>query len=114
MFQLQRPLRNGESENDKGDLTPGDIGMARAAYKCEGPAPDTSSSDSNSNGNTADNSANTGGQSNAGLQHAGQECWYRCRRAQGPCSYCGTGMCCRYGWDDTANGCNGTIGVKGG
>jgi len=48
-----------------------------------------------------------------GLEHKGEECWVGCHYQQGPCGWCGTGTCCRYGWADTSNGCDGTIGVEG-
>ena len=48
-----------------------------------------------------------------GIQHEGEDCWAGCNSAQGPCSWCGDGYCCRYGWDDISNGCDGTIGVEG-
>ena len=38
------------------------------------------------------------------------ECWAACG-AQGPCSWCGIGMCCRKGW--VGNGCDGTLGKDG-
>eukprot|EP01052_Picozoa_sp_SAG31_P022602 SAG31_NODE_1805_length_7233_cov_5.304738_2_plen_1964_part_01 len=50
----------------------------------------------------------------AGIAHAGEHCWDTCGRQQGLCSWCGTGgYCCRHGWDDHSNGCDGTIGVAG-
>ena len=47
------------------------------------------------------------------LLNAGMDCWDRCQSKQGPCSFCGTGMCCRKGWKDTSNGCDGTLGGEG-
>jgi len=49
----------------------------------------------------------------SGLQNAGQNCWGSCGNQQGPCAFCGTGLCCRFGWHDHSNGCDGTIGVQG-
>jgi len=49
----------------------------------------------------------------AGLSHAGEDCWGGCSGKQGLCSWCGTGLCCRYGWSDTSNGCDGTVGIEG-
>ena len=38
-------------------------------------------------------------------------CWFECGRKQGPCNWCGmNGICCRSGWNDTSNGCDGSIG----
>ena len=51
--------------------------------------------------------------SSAGLKNAGQERWSSCGKKQGPCAFCGTGLCCRFGWHDHSNGCDGTIGVQG-
>jgi hypothetical protein len=48
-----------------------------------------------------------------GLKNAGEDCWDACDKNQGPCSWCGTGICCRYGWRDTSNGCDGTVGIQG-
>ena len=48
-----------------------------------------------------------------GVLHIGQDCWGGCNAKQGPCSWCGTGRCCRYGWDDTSNGCDGQLGIEG-
>jgi hypothetical protein len=47
------------------------------------------------------------------LLHAGQDCWRGCYGKQGPCSWCGNGVCCRKGWRDKSNGCDGTLGIKG-
>jgi len=46
----------------------------------------------------------------SGLANSGRNCWWRCGRQQGPCDWCGTGVCCRSGWWDTRNGCDGVIG----
>ena len=43
----------------------------------------------------------------------GLDCWGGCNAKQGPCDWCGSGLCCRYGWDDKSNGCDGKIGVQG-
>jgi hypothetical protein len=40
-------------------------------------------------------------------------CLSKCNNKQGPCSFCGTGLCCRKGWDDKSNGCDGTLGIAG-
>ena len=53
-------------------------------------------------------------QSLAGVENEGQDCWGGCAGQQGICSWCGPfGMCCRFGWADTSNGCDGSIGVEG-
>ena len=45
------------------------------------------------------------------LQNTGEDCWHHCDSKQGPCSWCGTrGMCCKNGWHDISNGCDGTFG----
>jgi len=47
----------------------------------------------------------------AELQNTGKDCWYKCNSKQGPCSWCGTvGMCCKKGFNDKSNGCDGTFG----
>jgi len=46
-----------------------------------------------------------------GVKHSGRGCWRGCKRKQGPCTWCGTGSCCRYGWHDKSNGCDGTFGI---
>ena len=46
------------------------------------------------------------------LQNSGKDCWGPCN-GQGPCDYCGTGVCCRKGWDDHSKGCDGSIGGDG-
>ena len=43
------------------------------------------------------------------LLNAGVDCWNQCSKKQGPCNFCGTGLCCRYGW--TGNGCEGSHGI---
>ena len=47
------------------------------------------------------------------LLNAGKDCWGGCGRRQGPCEWCGSGLCCRKGWWDTRNGCDGSIGENG-
>ena len=42
--------------------------------------------------------------------NAGKDCWRGCGRKQGACDWCGAGVCCRKGWWDTRNGCDGSIG----
>ena len=49
----------------------------------------------------------------AEVQHIGEDCWASCGAQQGLCSWCGTGYCCRFGWDDHSNGCDGSIGIDG-
>lgn len=47
----------------------------------------------------------------AELQNTGKDCWYKCNSKQGPCSWCGTaGTCCKKGFNDKSNGCDGTFG----
>lgn len=49
-----------------------------------------------------------------GVENYGMDCWSQCGETQGPCSsFCGTGYCCRYLWEDTSNGCDGSIGIVG-
>jgi hypothetical protein len=48
-----------------------------------------------------------------GVANFGTDCWNQCGGQQGKCSFCGTGMCCRKGWHDTGNGCDGSLGVQG-
>ena len=49
-----------------------------------------------------------------GLENKGKDCWVQCLGQQGPCpQFCGTGMCCRYGYEDTSGGCDGSIGLMG-
>ena len=49
--------------------------------------------------------------SKGGLQNSGVNCWDGCSKEQGPCAFCGTGLCCRKGWPDTSNGCDGSLGI---
>jgi len=44
------------------------------------------------------------------VSHEGSDCLEGCGYRQGPCSWCGSGMCCRKGWNDTS-GCDGTLGI---
>lgn len=47
----------------------------------------------------------------AEIQNRGKDCWYKCNSKQGPCSWCGSaGMCCKKGFNDKSNGCDGTFG----
>ena len=47
------------------------------------------------------------------LKNAGKDCWINCKSRQGKCSWCGdTGMCCKKGFHDKSNGCDGTFGGK--
>ncbi len=48
-----------------------------------------------------------------GLLNAGTFCLTNCTEKQGLCSWCGTGMCCRKGWEDKSNGCDGKLGIAG-
>ena len=48
-----------------------------------------------------------------GLQNAGKACFGSCSHKQGACEFCGTGLCCRKGWSDTTNGCDGSLGIDG-
>ena len=41
-----------------------------------------------------------------GLENGGQACWDHCQSTTGFCAWCGTGMCCRQGYE--GDGCNGT------
>jgi hypothetical protein len=53
-------------------------------------------------------------QSLAGVENEGRDCWGGCGGQQGICSWCGPfGMCCKFGFADTSNGCDGNIGVEG-
>ena len=53
-------------------------------------------------------------QSLAGVETEGRDCWGGCAGQQGICSWCGPfGMCCKFGFADTSNGCDGRIGVEG-
>ena len=46
-----------------------------------------------------------------GAVDTGVSCWAKCGGKQGPCGWCGDNrMCCKYGWTDTSNGCDGTFG----
>jgi len=54
----------------------------------------------------------------AGLLHEGEVCLERCgdnqgTYRQGRCAWCGTGLCCKKGWSDVSNGCDGTLGIDG-
>jgi hypothetical protein len=49
--------------------------------------------------------------SSLGVKNYGKGCWWGCGRKQGPCNWCGTGSCCRFGWRDKRNGCDGTLGI---
>ena len=42
--------------------------------------------------------------------NAGVDCWEKCGGKQGPCDWCGNGRCCKKGWPDTSNGCDGSFG----
>ena len=44
------------------------------------------------------------------VQHEDEDCWVGCGEQQGHCDWCGGGLCCRLGWDDRSNGCDGTFG----
>ena len=49
-----------------------------------------------------------------GVENKGTDCWAQCWGIQGPCpQFCGKGLCCKYGWEDTSGGCDGSIGVPG-
>ena len=46
------------------------------------------------------------------IANEGKDCWWGCKKKQGPCEWCGTeGWCCRLGW--TGNGCDGSMGAEG-
>jgi hypothetical protein len=47
------------------------------------------------------------------LKNAGKDCWGGCGAKQGKCNWCGSGMCCRKGWHDKSNGCDGALGISG-
>jgi len=50
----------------------------------------------------------------AGVENYGHNCWDECGSQQGPCSFCGTGLCCAYDFPfDTSNGCSGSVGIPG-
>ena len=46
------------------------------------------------------------------LQNYNVKCLDECGKKQGPCSFCGTGMCCRKGWHDSSNGCDQSLGIS--
>jgi len=46
------------------------------------------------------------------LKNANKRCLGRCGGKQGPCPYCGSGLCCKFGSDDKSGGCDGTIGKQ--
>merc|ERR1711865_364019 len=61
---------------------------------------------------TTQSTSNPGNNQNArGLKRVGEDCWDGCNNQQGPCDWCGTGYCCRLGWSDHSNGCDGSIGM---
>lgn len=39
------------------------------------------------------------------LEHAGENCWEACDYTSGPCDWCGSGKCCRKGYNGGENGC---------
>ena len=43
-----------------------------------------------------------------GQRNAGEDCWWKCDKQEGPCNWCGTGLCCKRG--SIGNGCDGTFG----
>ena len=45
-----------------------------------------------------------------GVLNPGKHCWDECNFKQGSCYFCGTGLCCRKGYHDLSNGCDGSIG----
>jgi len=47
-----------------------------------------------------------------GVKHYGRDCWRGCDREQGQCAWCGTGLCCRFGWRP-GEGCKRTDGIRG-
>ena len=47
------------------------------------------------------------------VKNYGKDCWGGCNKKQGACKWCGDGVCCRHGWGDKKNGCNGHHGIKG-
>ena len=50
----------------------------------------------------------------AELENAGQNCLNNCNGQQGACDWCGSkGFCCKKGFTDTSNGCDGTFGGQG-
>lgn len=60
-----------------------------------------------------DNEIEQSGFVSAGLKNSGKKCWNECKEKQGPCAYCGTGICCRKEYADTSKGCYGQIGGDG-
>merc|ERR1711934_295405 len=48
-----------------------------------------------------------------GVKHYGQDCWRGCKGKQGACNWCGSGVCCRYGWRWSGNGCSKKDGIRG-
>eukprot|EP01051_Picozoa_sp_SAG22_P000973 SAG22_NODE_33_length_27588_cov_104.174652_4_plen_1217_part_00 len=62
---------------------------------------------------TRDNTRSTStGVPAASLMHEGEQCWDACGLQQGPCSWCGSGLCCKLGWADHRNGCDGSVGLS--
>jgi len=52
-------------------------------------------------------------QQDAGLENAGKKCLQQCKGRQGPCKYCGKGLCCRFGMKgNILTGCDGTMGSR--
>jgi hypothetical protein len=49
--------------------------------------------------------------SGVAVVNGGRECWNDCGQAQGSCSWCGAGLCCRKG--DSGSGCDGVLGCNG-
>jgi len=48
------------------------------------------------------------------LKNKGKNCWSSCKSKQGKCEWCGSkGYCCRKGWKDKNNGCDGSFGGIG-
>ena len=46
------------------------------------------------------------------VDNIGKDCWSQCRGNEGPCQYCGTGLCCRKGFS-SSNECDGVRGIQG-
>lgn len=46
-----------------------------------------------------------------GILNEGKHCLSACG-AQGPCGFCGVGLCCRAGWHDKSKGCDDGIGLS--
>jgi len=45
------------------------------------------------------------------VKHENEDCWSGCKSKQGKCSWCGSdGMCCKIGFKDKSNGCDGSFG----